>query len=291
MPDAAADNFNTGIVSGSGALPFAVADSLLSKGRVPVVLGIRGFCDPEKITRYRHHWVALGQLGRLTRLLRAERCRDVMFIGGLVRPALSEIRLDFGTLRVTPRIIAAFRGGDDHLLTGIGRIMEMHGFRMVGVKDVAPDLLMPEGILTRTEPDDSARTDIAKGLDLLRALSPFDLGQAVVVIDGNVVAVEDIEGTDALLARVARLRGEARIRSRAGRGVLIKAPKTQQDLRFDLPTFGPRTVEGAAAAALGGIAIVAGHTLMAEPEKVVAAADKAHLFLTGLAPKSAAPAA
>jgi DUF1009 family protein len=277
-----ADGFNTGIISGSGALPFAVADSLLARGRIPVILGIRGFCDPERILRYRHHWVALGQLGRLTRLLRAERCRDVMFIGGLVRPALSEIRLDFGTLRVTPRIIAAFRGGDDHLLTGIGRIMEMHGFRMVGVGDIAPNLLVPAGVLTRTEPDDGAKADIAKGLDLLRALSPFDVGQAVVVIDGNVTAVEDIEGTDALLARVARLRGEGRIRAKAGRGVLVKAPKANQDRRFDLPTFGPRTVEGAASAALGGIAIVAGHSLMADPDKVVAAADKARLFLTGL---------
>jgi len=116
----------------------------------------------------------------------------------------------------------------------------------------------------------------------LRAISPFDVGQAAIVIDGNVVAVEDIEGTDALLARVARLRGERRIRSKAGRGVLVKAPKTQQDLRFDLPTFGPRTVEGAIAAELGGIAIVAGQSLMAEPEKVIAAADKARLFLTGL---------
>lgn len=282
MPDATADSFNTGIVSGSGALPFAVADSLLARGRMPVILGIRGFCDPERITHYRHHWVALGQLGRLTRLLRAERCREVMFIGGLVRPALSEIRLDFGTLRVTPRILAAFRGGDNHLLTGIGRIMEMHGFRMVGVRDIAPDLLVPEGILTRTDPDEAAKADIAKGLDLLRALSPFDVGQAVVVIDGNVTAVEDIEGTDAVLARVARLRSEGRIRSKAGRGVLVKAPKTNQDLRFDLPTFGPRTVEGAIAAGLGGIAIVAGRSLMAEPEKVIAAADKAHLFLVGL---------
>ena len=282
MPDAAGDDFNTGIVSGSGALPFAVADSLLAKGRTPVIIGVKGFCDEERITHYRHHWVALGQLGRLTRLLRAERCHDVMFIGGLVRPALSEIRFDFGALKVTPRIIAAFRGGDNHLLTGVGKIVEMHGFRMVGVRDVAPDLLVPEGALTRTEPDEEAKADIAKGLELLRAISPFDVGQAAIVIDGNVVAVEDIEGTDALLARVARLRSERRIRAKAGRGVLVKAPKTQQDLRFDLPTFGPRTVEGAIAAELGGIAIVAGQSLMAEPEKVVAAADKARLFLTGL---------
>jgi DUF1009 family protein len=284
MPDTTADDFRICIVSGSGSLPFAVADSLIARGQTPVIFGIRGFCDAERIAAYRHHWIALGQLGRALRLLRAERCRDVMFIGGVVRPALSEIRLDFGTLRVTPRILAAFRGGDNHLLTGIGRIVEMYGFRLVGIKDVAPDLLMPEGVLTRTEPDTGAKADIDKGLGLLRALSPFDVGQAAVVIDGNVVAVEGIEGTDALLARVAHLRGDRRIRAAAGRGVLIKAPKTEQDLRFDLPTFGPRTVEGAIAASLGGIAIVAGRTLMAEPEKVVAAADKASLFLTGLPP-------
>jgi UDP-2,3-diacylglucosamine hydrolase len=281
MADAAGD-YRTCIVSGSGSLPFAVADSLIGRGQTPVLLGIRGFCDGERIKSYRHHWIALGQLGRALRLLRAERCRDVMFIGGLVRPALSEIRLDFGTLRVTPRILAAFRGGDNHLLTGIGRIIEMYGFRIVGIKDVAPGLLMPAGVLTRTEPDAAAASDIEKGLGLLRAMSPFDVGQAAVVIDGNVVAVEDIEGTDALLARVARLRTERRIRAAAGRGVLVKAPKTDQDLRFDLPTFGPRTVEGAIAASLGGIAIVAGRTLMAEPEKVVAQADKARLFVTGL---------
>lgn len=278
----AANSFNVGIISGSGALPFAVADSLIARGEAPVMLGIRGFCDGERLAHYRHHWVALGQFGRLTRLLRAERCRDVVFIGGLVRPSLSEIRLDLGTLRVTPRIIAAFRGGDNHLLTGIGRIMEVHGFRMLGVKDVAPDLLMPDGVLTRHTPDDKASADIDLGLTALRALSPFDVGQAVVVIDGHVVAVEGIEGTDAMLARVAQLRADRRIRAKVGRGVLVKAPKTTQDLRYDLPTFGPRTVEGAVKAGLGGIAIVAGQTLIAEPEIVIAEADKARLFVSGI---------
>ena len=132
------------------------------------------------------------------------------------------------------------------MLSGIGRILERDGFRMVGIKDVAPDLLMPEGCLTRAQPDAKRRSPTSrKGRDVLRALSPFDIGQAAVVIDGHVVGVEDIEGTDGLLARIARLRGEGRIRAKAGRGVLVKAPKSGQDLRFDLPTIGPRTVEGA----------------------------------------------
>ena len=271
-----------GLIAAGGVMPFAVADSLTARGINPVLFAVRGACDPVRVERFRHHWISIGQLGKATKLFRAENCRDLVFIGTLVRPALSEIRLDWGTLRVLGRVWAAFRGGDDHLLSGIGRILEQDGFRMVGIKDVAPDLLMPEGRLTLKSPDENAMADIAKGRDVLGALSPFDIGQATVVIDGHVVGVEDIEGTDGLLARVARLRAEGRIRARTARGVLVKAPKSGQDLRFDLPTMGPRTVEGAAAAKLAGIAIVAGNTIVVEPQAVIETADAAGLFVTGL---------
>jgi UDP-2,3-diacylglucosamine hydrolase len=271
-----------GLIAAGGVMPFAVADSLTARGINPVLFALRGACDPVRVERFRHHWISVGQVGRAVKLFRAENCRDLVFIGTLVRPALSEIRLDWGTLRVIGRLLAAFRGGDDHLLSGIGRILEQDGFRMVGIKDVAPDLLMPEGCLTLKSPDENAAADIAKGRDVLRALSPFDIGQATVVIDGHVVGVEDIEGTDGLLARVARLRAEGRIRARTARGVLVKAPKSAQDLRFDLPTMGPRTIEGAAAAQLAGIAIVAGNTIVVEPQAMIEAADAAGLFVTGL---------
>jgi DUF1009 family protein len=271
-----------GLIAGGGVMPFAVADSLIARGIDPVVFALKGACDPVAAERFRHHWISVGQLGRAEKLFRAENCRDLVFIGTLVRPALSEIRLDWMTVRVLRRVWAAFRGGDDHLLSGIGSLLEHDGFRMVGIKDVAPDLLMPQGCLTRTSPDENSAADIARGRDVLRALSPFDIGQAAIVIDSHVVGVEDIEGTDGLLARVARLRAEGRIRAKTGHGVLVKAPKSGQDLRFDLPTIGPRTVEGAAAAKLAGIAIVAGNTIVVEPQSVIEAADAAGLFVTGL---------
>jgi hypothetical protein len=271
-----------GVIAAGGVMPFAVADALTARGVPPVLFALKGACDPVAVARFRHHWISVGQFGRAMKLFRAENCRDLVFIGTLVRPALSEIRLDWGTLRVLGRVWAAFRGGDDHLLSGIGRILEQDGFRMVGIRDVAPDLLVPEGCLTRSAPDENAAADIAKGRDVLRALSSFDIGQAAVVIDGHVVGVEDIEGTDGLLARVARLRGEGRIRAKAARGVLVKAPKSGQDLRFDLPTIGPRTIEGAAAAKLAGVAIVAGNTIVVEPQTMIEAADAAGLFVTGL---------
>lgn len=271
-----------GVIAGGGAMPFAVADSLSARGIAAVIFALKGACDPAGVARFRHHWISVGQFGKATRLLRSEGCRDLIFIGSLARPALSDIRLDWGTLRVMGSVVAAFRGGDDHLLSSIGRIFEQDGFRMVGIRDAAPDLLMPAGLITRAVPDDTATADIARGRDVLAALGPFDIGQAAVVIDGHVVAVEDIEGTDGLLARVARLREEGRIRARSGRGVLVKMPKSSQDLRYDLPTVGPRTVEGATKAGLAGIAVAAANTLAAEPQAMIEAADKCGLFVTGI---------
>lgn len=283
MPDQVRDLASPiGLIAGGGVLPFAVAESLLARGATPILFPLKGFCDPQRVAKFRHHWISLGQFGRLVRLLRAEHCRDLVLIGTVIRPALSEIRLDFGTLRVIRALLASFRGGDDHVLTGVARIIERDGFRLLGISDVAPDLLMPTGSLTRAEPAADARADIAKGRAVLAALSPFDVGQAAVVIDGHVVAVEDIAGTDALLARVADLRAQRKIRARRGRGVLVKAPKSGQDLRFDLPTLGPGTVAGVAAAELAGIAVVAGNTLVAEPQEMIVAADRTGLFVTGL---------
>ena len=272
-----------GVIAGGGAMPFAVADSLAARGIAAVILALKGACDPAEVARFRHHWISVGQVGKATKLLRGEGCREVMFIGSLARPSLSEIRLDWGALRSMGDVVAAFRGGDDHLLSGIGRVFEREGFRMIGVKDAAPDLLMPAGCITRAKPDAVATADIARGRDVLLALGPFDIGQAAVVIDGHVVAVEDIEGTDGLLARVARLRNEGRFRARAGYGVLVKMAKSGQDLRYDLPTVGPRTVEGVAAAGLAGMAVAAGTTIAADPQAMIEAADKAGLFVTGIA--------
>ena len=285
MNSAASDiSSPVGVIAGGGAMPFAVAESLSQRGIAPVLFARRGACDPDRVERFRHHWISVGQLGRATKLFRSEGCSDLIFIGTLQRPALSEVRLDWGTIRVIGHVWAAFRGGDDHLLSGIGRIFERDGFRMIGIREAAPDLLMPKGCVTRATPDAAATADIARGREVLAALSPFDIGQATVVIDGHVVAVEDIEGTDGLLARIARLRNEGRFRAKPGYGVLVKMAKSGQDLRYDLPTVGPRTVEGVGSARLAGIAVAAGTTIAAEPQAMIASADKAGLFIMGIDP-------
>src|SRR6266487_2535292 len=214
------------IICGGGSLPFAVADAVARRGRRAVLFPIRGFGDPAAVERYPHHWIALGQFGRMCRLASAERCRDVVFIGNLIRPSLREIRLDWQTIRLMPRVARLYRGGDDRLL--------------------------------------------------------FDIGQAAVVASGHVIAVEAAEGTDAMLARVAELRRLGRIRYPVGVGVLVKAPKPGQDRRLDLPSIGPQTVAGVIRAGLAGLAVVAGGTIMAQPDAVVATADRGKIFVIGL---------
>jgi DUF1009 family protein len=131
------------------------------------------------------------------------------------------------------------------------------------------------------------QADIAKGLAFLHATSPFDIGQAVVVSDARVLAVEAAEGTDQMLDRIAQLRRNGRIAAASRRGVLVKMAKRGQDRRIDLPSIGPRTVEGAARAGLAGIAAVAGSTIVAEPDRTAAAADRERLFVIGVRDESA----
>lgn len=270
------------IVCGSGSLPFTVADAVMRQGRQVLLFAVRGAADAAKVANYPHQWGSLGQFGRLQRQLREAGCREVVFIGGLVRPAFWQLRLDFKTLTLLPQIARAFRGGDNHLLSGVGAIFEQHGFRLLGAHEVAPEILVPEGAIGSVKPSDRDRSDIDAGLAYLHAAGPHDVGQAVVVSDRHVLAVEAIEGTDRMLARVAELRAARSIRTPVGSGVLIKAPKPGQDRRFDLPSIGPQTVEGVARAGLAGIAVAAGETIIAEPQRVIAAADDAKIFVAGV---------
>ena len=282
MTDAQPRHDPLAIICGGGSFPGAVADALTRRGGRPVMFALRGWADPTVIERYPHHWIALGQLGRFFRLAHAEHCREVLFIGTVLRPPLMQIRLDWQTIRLLPRIARSFRGGDDRLLSGVAHMIEGGGFRVIGVHEVAPEIMVPEGVLGRYRPAERDRADIARALALIAALGPFDVGQAAVVADNNVLAVEAAEGTDNLLIRIAELRQQRRVATPAGVGVLVKAPKPGQDRRFDLPSIGPKTIKNAARAGLAGIAVTAGSTIVADAAQAIAAADREHLFVVGV---------
>src|SRR5688572_5259224 len=174
------------IIGADGSLPFAVADAVKAPGRPFVLFAIEGVTDAARAASYPHRWVAVGQGGKLIKAMRAEGCRDIVFIGTLVRPPVWKMRLGLSTLLMLPSIIAAFRGGDDHVLKSVSRIAERYGFRVVAAHEVAPSILMPEGYLTKREAAAADLDDIALGMDVLRAIGRFDVGQAAVVADRHV---------------------------------------------------------------------------------------------------------
>jgi DUF1009 family protein len=275
------DDAPLAIICGGGNFPHAVADRVAASGRRLVLFGLTGWADPAAIARYPHYWARLGQFGRFRRLARAEGCREVVFIGSLLRPSIRQLRPDLTTLRLLPRIVGLLRGGDDYLLTGVARIFEEHGFRLLGAHEVAPEILIPEGTLGRHRPLARDVADIEHGLSLIAAIGPYDVGQAVVVADHRVIAVEAAEGTDGMLARVADMRRTGRIALPEHTGVLIKATKPAQDRRLDLPSVGASTVAAAAKAGLAGIAVEAKGAITDDLETLIRAADAAGLFIVG----------
>ena len=280
--DAVQGQDSLAIICGGGGFPGAVAEVVARRGRRPVIFAVRGWADPKVVERYAHHWVAIGQVGRFFRLARAERCREGVLIGTLLRPPLSQIRLDWRTLRLMPRIVHLFRGGDDRLLSGVAGLLKEGGLNIVDLRDVAPEILVPEGVLGSCRPSQRDQADIARALGVIAALGPFDVGQAAVVADNNVIAVEAAEGTDNMLVRVGELRRLGRMTTPPGVGVLVKAPKPGQDRRFDLPAIGPQTVEHVARAGLAGLAVTAGGAIVADITEVIAAADRANIFVVGM---------
>jgi DUF1009 family protein len=276
------------MLCGGGSLPLTVADQVASNGRPVLLFPLRGAAEGLAVERYPHHWVHIGQIGKFLRLARAAGCRDVVFIGSLVRPSLWHVHPDLKGLAVLPRVFAAYRGGDNHLLSGMGKLLEDEGLRLVGAHEIAPDILIQEGTLARAQPSELDRGDIALGLEYLRAAGKFDIGQAVVVAGRHILAVEAAEGTDAMLVRIAEMRANGRLRARPGTGTLVKAPKPAQDRRFDLPSIGPQTVEGVVRAGLAGIAVLAGSTIVAEPARLIELADRNAIFVVGV-PSGTAP--
>ena len=273
MP-AAAPPAKLAIVAGGGALPALLIEACRAAGRPFFVLALEGHADHPEIARVPHEWVRLGAAGKSFEIARREGVAEAVFAGKVRRPSLRELQPDRLAARVM--IGAAMRAlGDDGLLGAVKREVEKRGIRLVGIHEVAANLLAPPGVYGRVKPDRQARTDIQHGFRIARGIGALDIGQAAIVQQGYVLAVEAAEGTDAMIARAAAYRREG------PGGVLVKVKKPNQERRLDLPAIGVHTVEAAAKAGLRGVAVEAGQALVIDRAAVAAAADALGLFVIG----------
>lgn len=280
-----------GIVAGGGSLPREVAEYVRASGGAVHIVSIIGEGDLD-LSGFPLTKVGWAQTGGMLRALRNANVTELVIVGAVRRPDLSAIKPDFGFLLNLPaiaRIVATT--GDDGVLTGVVRFFESKGFKVVSPAQVAPTILVGDGPLGALAAGPHDMIDIARGFDVIRALGPFDVGQAVVVANGAVEAIEGAENTDAMLARLAlqRRAGDGVIGPR--RGVLIKRPKPGQEMRVDMPAIGPRTVARALEAGLRGVAVQAGGAIALERAELIASADKEGLFVIGAADPGATIAA
>lgn len=264
-----------GILAGGGSVPEEVAQAAVARGYRVHVVAIDGEADGRfpgaAVTP-----VDWGQIGRMLRTFRDAQVTHLVIVGRVSRPDLTRIKPDFGLVRALPHIFRILRsGGDDGVLRGVVRFFEGHGLTVIGPADVAPDLVASVAAAGVERPSVADELDIAKGLDIVGVLGPFDVGQSVVVRDGIVVAIEGAEGTDRMLARVT---GSSQER----RGVLVKRPKPQQDMRVDMPAIGPDTVSNAVRSGLRGIAVLRGQVLLTQREEMVRRANADRVFVAGV---------
>jgi DUF1009 family protein len=265
-----------GIIAGGGPLPGQVAAAARAAGRPVFITALEGFAEPEVVRPYPHQFFRLGAIGAIRQALRERDCTELVIIGPVKRPSILSLRPDAEGAMLLAKIGRAAFAGDDGLMAAVLRVLEDDGFRILGAHDVVTDVLGPPGLLTVAAPDAAAMADVQRGIEVLKIIGAADIGQACVVQQGIVLAVEAVEGTDAMLARVGSLAlpGPA--------GVLVKLAKPGQERRADLPTLGPGTIAHVRNAGLRGVAFEAGNTILADRAAMIEAADGAGLFLLGV---------
>ncbi|MDX2027019.1 MAG: UDP-2,3-diacylglucosamine diphosphatase LpxI [Alphaproteobacteria bacterium] len=261
-----------GILAGGGTAPLSLVQACRDLNRDFFVIGLEGQANAD-FSGTPHDWVSLGEGAKLKGLIADNQIQEIVMIGRVRRPSLTELRPDFVAIKMLMKV-GLNSAGDDELLTSIGKAIEDEcGVRVIGAHEVFAGLLTPEGQLGHVTPDEEAQKDITRGIEIAKSLGKLDVGQSVIVQQGIVLGVEAIEGTDALIVRSAGLRREG------PGGILIKIAKPQQDNRYDLPTVGPDTIAAMAKAGLRGVALEAGRSLLIEREKTTRLADEANIFI------------
>jgi DUF1009 family protein len=270
-----------GVIAGSGAFPLEIAASIQRSGNSVFIVGLRGFAE-RGVRSFSHVYADMLDPHRILDALRQRGISKLVLAGGVARPgpmALFSIYTFFRNRDELRRIVS---GGDDRILRGVIRLFNDEGFEVLGVDQVAPDLLAPLGRLGQVKFIDENKADIELALQCLTTMGRFDFGQGVVVGGGRILAIEGPEGTDAMLRRVRDLQKNRRVSLERPSAILVKASKPDQDRRVDLPAIGPKTVQSAAKAGLIGIAVAAHDVILVEKERLIKDADRKGIFIAGV---------
>jgi DUF1009 family protein len=269
-----------GLIAGEGVFPVLVARGARAAGRRVVCAGLAGNAWPqlaEECDEFR--WVGILRLGKWIRVLRAAGCDEAIMVGRVAKsamydrwryfryiPDLRAARVWFTTLRHDKR--------PGTLLKALASEMAGEGITLIDSTKYCAEHMATPGVMTRRQPTEAQWVDIRTGWDTCSAISRMDIGQAIAVLNKDVIAVEALEGTNAMIERAGQL-------CRVGGWTLIKVSNSEQDMRMDVPTVGTTTIEKLHAAKAGCLVLEAGKTILLEKQKVLELADRCKIAIVG----------
>ena len=263
-----------GVIAGNGRFPIIFADNARKMGLQVYAVAHEGETDPELEQHVdRIHWVKLGQLNKLINAFKADSIKTVVMLGGVKKTHIySNVRPDFRVLALAAKLAL---GKDDDILRALAAELEKDGITICESTFGLEGILVEEGTLTSRQPTKKEWADIRYGWDVARETGRLDIGQCVVIKDRVVVAVEAVEGTDEAIKRGGGLAKDG--------VVVVKRCKPQQDLRFDLPAVGPRTIEVMRSVKASVLAVEAGRSVILDREILIRDAEDAGIAVVGLA--------
>jgi len=269
-----------GLIAGGGDLPKHVVAAAMQDGHDLTVIALDQFAKTDDFLESKKFNVS--EFSKIIKHLKKTKSTHVCFAGIVTRPDFKTFKPDFKSMRYLPGAVKAAKDGDDALIRYLLGLFEAEGFEIIAPQDVCKSLLLPEGMLGDVKLSESHKSDAQKACGVATQIGLMDIGQGAVICRGVVLAVEAQEGTDAMLKRVINLPQNLKGTTDDREGVLAKMPKPGQELRVDLPTIGPKTIENASLAGLAGIVAEAGRTFVIDRGDVIAMANEAGIFIAGL---------
>jgi DUF1009 family protein len=270
-----------GLIAGNGRFPVLALEEARKLGHEVIVIGIREEASPEiEPLAARCYWISLGELGRLIAILKQEALQEVILAGQVKHASIfSSIRADWRLMRLLGSLPEK---STEALIGGVARVLEQEGIRLGDSTRLLKPLLAGEGVLTRRKPTSEERADIDYGRRIANALAELDVGQSVAVAERACVAVEAMEGTDAMLRRAATLVNGRPLR-------LVKVSRRRGHLLFDVPVAGPGTITVMRETGTTALAVDAGRTLLLDREEMLEAANQARITIVGIAGRPEPP--
>jgi DUF1009 family protein len=272
-----------GLIAGEGVFPFLVARGAKAAGRDVVCAAFAGHAWPElerEVDQFK--WVGVLRFGSWIKVLREAGCREAIMVGRVAKTQMySRWRYfqylpDFRSVRLIWRVWRRDKR-PNAILQALVSELGSAGIHLIDSTTYTPDQLATVGVMTKRQPTDAQWEDIRLGFDICQQISRMDIGQAIAIADRDVIAVEALEGTNAMIERAGKL-------CRVGGWTLIKVSNSKQDMRVDVPTIGTVTVEKLAAARAGCVVLEPGKTILLEKQKVLELADRYRIAVVGYNP-------